>query len=180
MRITQVGASLIAGLALACVGCGDPDFNDSKTRAIVGSQQYTLSSEQVTLTQQQVNCGVENDLWFAPAQVSQNRYAARLTDVGRALKFSDDVTMGEPGFPKPYSQVNGTFDLQMDDILDARDTGQGTKTVVARLGVKIPHGCFPNPLPIMGVKRGHFDEDTPVTVLFTLDNGVWGLDKLAH
>jgi len=176
----RIIALVTAGLSLLCAGCGDADFNDAKIRNIGASQQFTLTSEQVTLTQQQVDCGVENELWFAPTQVSQSRAIAKLTEKGRALKFSDDVSLGEPGFPQPYTQVNGAFDLQIDDIYDTKDVAQGTKNVVAKLGVKIPHGCFPNPLPVMGVHKGHFDEGTPATVAFALENDGWHLDKVIH
>jgi hypothetical protein len=179
MGTNHICASLVAGLALSCLGCGDPDFNDSKTRAIVGSQQWMLNGEQITLNQQLVDCGVDNDLWFPPTQVSQNRYIARLTEQGKALKFSDDVSIGEPGFPQPYVQVNGAFDLQMDDIYDTHDLEQGVKRVVAKLSVKIPHACFPNPIPIMGVKKGHFDESAPATIDFALTD-IWRLDKVVH
>lgn len=180
MGIQQACIVVVAGLSLSCLGCGSSsDFDDARVRNTASSKQYTMSGEQVTLTQQQVDCGVENELWLPPSQVSQHRYVARLADKGRALKFSDDVSIGEPGFPQPYTQINGAFDIQVDDILDTRNVEQGVKNVVVRLGVKIPHGCFPNPLPIMGVRKGHFDEGTPPTLQFVLRDD-WALEQVVH
>lgn len=117
MGFTHACVTFVAGLSLVCLGCGGTDFNDTKVRDTGASRQYMLSGEQVTLSQQQVDCGVENELWLSATQVSQNRYVARLTDKGKALKFSDDVSTGEPGFPQPYTQVNGNFNIQIDDNL---------------------------------------------------------------
>jgi hypothetical protein len=49
-----------------------------------------------------------------------------------------------------------------------------------KVGAKIHHPCFPNPLPIMGVKKGVFREDAPVVFRFQLTGDGWGMDQLLH
>jgi hypothetical protein len=56
----------------------------------------------------------------------------------------------------------------------------GTKLVDAKAEIKLQHGCFPNPLPIMGVKHGVFREDTPVSFLFRKSDDGWHLEKVVH
>ena len=83
----------LAAAGLVLLGCND--FNDGKTRSIIESNPVRLDAEQVTLTQQQVDCGVKADLWDSPVQTN-DRSVARLTDKGRALKFYEDVQKEDP------------------------------------------------------------------------------------
>ena len=79
------------------------------------------------------------------------------------------------------AQVRGAFLLQVDAVSGIRDgETDGTKLVDAKAGIKLQHACFPNPLPIMGVKRGHFREDMPVSFLFRKHDDGWRLEKLVH
>jgi hypothetical protein len=39
--------------------------------------------------------------------------------------------------------------------------------------------CFPNPLPIMGLRKGQFTEDYLPVLQFRYDNG-WQLEKFVH
>jgi hypothetical protein len=128
----------------------------------------------------QLECGVQSELWEAPAQVSQDRSTARLTAKGRELNFGDDPAI-EPSFHHPYAQVRGPFSLQVDEVSGVRDgEADDTKLVDAKAGIKLQHACFSNPLPIMGVKHGVFREDTPVSFLFRRSEDGWHLEKLVH
>lgn len=174
---------LIAFLApaLLCIGCGSKDFNGEKVKSAIEAQAVTLDGEQVTLTGPQVDCGVENDLWDKPTQVSQERTTAHLTQKGRDLKFNDDVVYQDPNYRQPYVQVRGDLMLQVDDVPSIKDGDNGTKIAETKVGVKIQHSCFPNPLPLMGIKKGNFNTDTPVLFQFhQAEDGSWKVDKLLH
>jgi hypothetical protein len=139
-----------------------------------------LDSEQATLTPQQLDCGVDKDLWEAPVRVS-DRSVARLRQAARDLGFSDDVSVGEPGYLNPYAQVRGDFMVRVTAISDTKDgPGDGYKTVIGGMAVKIPHACFPDDLPLMGVRKGQFNPGNPITMVFAFDNNDWRLDHLTH
>ena len=133
-----------------------------------------LSGEQVTLTNEQVQCGVKNDLWDPP-----NGNLARLTQKGRDLKFSDDIRVTDPEVNTPYTQVNGAFPVQVSDVLKVRDQS-GAKIAEVKLGVVIGHECFSKPLPVMGIYKGKFATDAPVVFSFKGSDKEWSLDKLMH
>lgn len=171
----------VLGLCLASVACHDKNqFDEGVVKNILESNAVNLDGEQVTITPTQLDCGVQSELWEAPAQVSQNRTTARLTSKGRELNFGDDPAM-EPSFHQPYAQVRGAFSLEVGDVSNIRD-GQAddTKVADAKAGIKLQHACFPNPLPIMGVKHGVFREDTPVSFLFRRSDDGWHLEKVVH
>jgi hypothetical protein len=173
--------SAIFSLCLTSVACGNKDeFNEDVAKGILEANPVNLDGEQVTITPMQIDCGVESELWEAPAQVAQDRSAARLTSKGRDLHFSDDPAM-EPNFHQPYAQVRGAFSLEVGDVSGIR-AGQteGTKLADAKVGIKLQHACFPNSLPIMGVKHGNFREDTAVSFQFRKGDEGWRLDKLVH
>ncbi|PYT17661.1 MAG: hypothetical protein DMG59_06740 [Acidobacteria bacterium] len=167
----------LAAAGLVLLGCND--FNDGKTRSIIESNPVRLDAEQVTLTQQQVDCGVKADLWDSPVQTN-DRSVARLTDKGRALKFYEDVAVAEPGYRQPFVQVRGDFMLGVLEILNTTDgRDKYTKLVETKVGVKIDHPCFTTPLPIMGLKKGMFSQDANPILRFRLDNS-WQLDRIVH
>ncbi len=168
-------ATLLATVLLS--GCGMGEFNLGRAKNVGEGAPFSIGSEQVVLTEAQVNCGVESGLWEEPAPQA-TRTVARLTEQGRALKFADDVVIGE--FPQPYTQVRGSFILQFDEISNIRD-GQdpSEKLVDARAGVKIEHPCFATPLPFMAVKRGQFRQGAPVVFKYINDGG-WKLAELMH
>jgi hypothetical protein len=174
-------AGAIFGLCLASVACGGKyQFDEGVAKGILEAKAVNLDGEQVTLTPMQLDCGVQSELWDAPTQVSQDRTTARLTSKGRDLNFGDDPAM-EPNFHQPYAQVRGPFFLEVDGVSGIRDgESDDTKLVDAKAGIKLQHACFPNPLPIMGVKKGVFREDTPVSFLFRKTDEGWRLDKLVH
>ena len=168
-------------LCLASVACGDKDqFDEDVAKTILEANPVHLDGEQVTITQMQLDCGVQSELWEAPAQVSQDRTAARLTSSGRELNFGDDPAI-EPSFHLPHAQIRGAFSLEVDQISGIRDgETDGTKLVDAKAGIKIQNACFPTALPIMGVKHGDFREDTPVSFLFRKNDQGWGVEKVVH
>jgi hypothetical protein len=171
----------ILGLCLVSLACGNKnELDEDAAKTVLQANAVNLDGEQVTLTQMQLECGVQSELWEAPAQVSQDRTTARLTSKGRELNFSDDPAI-ESGFRQPYAQVRGAFPLVVDDVSAIRaGPADGTKLVEAKARIKIDHACFQNPLPIMGVKHGSFKEDTPVSFSFGLTDHGWGLERLVH
>jgi hypothetical protein len=173
--------SAVFGLCLASVACGSKtDFDEGVAKDILEANAVHLDGEQVSLTTTQLDCGVQSELWDTPTQVSQDRSTAQLSSKGRDLNFGDNPAI-EPNFHHPYVQVRGAFQLEVNEVSGIRD-GQtdGTKLVDAKAGVKIPHACFPNSLPIMGVKHGDFREDTPVSFLFRQSDDGWHVEKLVH
>jgi hypothetical protein len=171
----------ICGVCLVLVSCGNKEeFNGDVAKGILESNAVNLDGEQVTITGMQLDCGVQSDLWDAPAQVSQGRSTARLSAQGRQLNFSDDPAI-DADFRQPYVQVRGAFSLEVGDVQDVRDgEAAGTKLVAAKAGVKVQNPCFANALPIMGVKKGAFREDAPVAFLFRQKEDGWHLEKLVH
>jgi hypothetical protein len=176
---TVVGC--VAILALALAGCGEGDFNYGKVGHLVEGSPIRLDAEYVMLNNDQVNCGVQEDLWDQPPPLKGlpgEHAVARLTDKGRSLKFSDDVTLGE--MRQPYVQVRGDFNLQAVDIMSDRNGPEpGTKLVDIKIGVKIDHTCFPNPVTLMGVRKGNFSQDFPPVLEFRFNNG-WEFEKFVH
>jgi hypothetical protein len=173
--------SVVCGLCLACIACGDKNaFDEGVARSILEGAPVNLDGEQVTITQMQLDCGVQSELWEAPAQVSQDRTTARLSSKGRELNFGDDPAI-EPNFHQPYAQIRGAFSLEVGDVSGIRDgETAGTKLVNAKAGIKLQDACFPSSLPIMGVKHGNFREDTPVAFLFGRSDVGWHFEKIVH
>ena len=170
----------VCGLCLACAACGNKaDFDENVAKDTIGAAPVNLDAEQVTITGSQLDCGVQSELWEAPTQVSENRKTARLTAQGRALNFSDDPAI-EPTFHQPYAQVRGPFVVTVGEVSAIRDAENGTKMVEAKAAIRVPHACFANPLPLMGVKHGNFREDTPVSFLFHRTDDGWRLEKIVH
>jgi hypothetical protein len=171
----------VFGLCLTSVACGNKNqFDENVAKTILEASAVNLDGEQVTITPMQLDCGVQSELWEAPAQVSQDRTTARLTSTGRDLNFGDDPSI-EPSFHQPHAQIRGAFLLEVDQISAIRD-GQtdGTKLVDAKAGIKIQHSCFPNAVPVMGVKHGDFREGTPVSFLFSKSDEGWRVEKVVH
>jgi hypothetical protein len=173
-------AVLTVLLCGVCAGCRS-DFDETKMRLTTEKNQVHLDSEQVTVTQGQVDCGVSRELFDPPEVVSKDRSVARLRQAARDLGFSDDISIDEPGYPFPYAQMRGDFMLRVDELIDTKDgPGEGVKTVVAKVRVKVPHECFGGDLPIMGIRRGQFVQGQPTTLIFQMENGGWHLDHFVH
>jgi hypothetical protein len=151
---------------------------------MIADHPIHLDAEQVMLTGQQVACGIQEDLWQQPPPNEGDRAVtqtvARLLPAGRALNFDDDVIIGEAGYVRPYVQVRGDFPTTLGDGPDVREPEQDVRMVTGKLMISIPHMCFPDPLPVMGVRKGKFSEDTLPTMRFELRNDGWHYDKLVH
>jgi hypothetical protein len=140
-----------------------------------------LDAEQVSMTLSQFECGVQNDLWDPPGPPSAGqRTSARLEQAGRDLHFDDDVVVTELGSHQPYVQVRGDFMLQLADGPTVRDDGSDGRLVEGKLMVIVPHSCFSDPLPVLGVRKGRFSEDVQPVMQFRLLNDGWHFTKLVH
>lgn len=181
LGLSTIAAVCAAGLALTCAGCGEGDFNWGKVQHIIESNPVHIDAEYVMLSSDILECGVQEDLWDPPPPLKglPGEHAfARLTDKARSLKFSDDVSIGD--MRQPYAQVRGDFNLLSLDIKGDRDGPEkDTRLVEVKLGIKIDHTCFPNPLWVMGVHKGNFTQDYVPVLLFRYDNG-WQLDRIMH
>jgi hypothetical protein len=169
---------LLASIAIVTIwltGCGSSEFGGDSIKGMLEGSPLKLSGEQVTLTGPQVDCGVQNELWDPPSGNT-----ARLTQKGRALKFSDDVRVSDPEIPRPYTQVTGAFPVSVVDVSRVRDTDNGMKLADVKMGIVIAHDCFAIPLPVMGVRKGKFSPDAPVVFRFQGSGKEWSLDKLMH
>ncbi len=176
--LTAALLTAVTGASLATIGCND--FNPGKTANIIEANPVKLDAEQVSLTRDQVDCGIQAELWGAPTPPNQGRSVCPLLPPGRALKFDDDVVYSENGYHSPYVQIRGTFPLGVLDITNTKDgPDKDTKLVEAKVGIKVDHACFPNPLPIMGLRKGQFTQDYPPVIQFRLDGG-WQMDKFVH
>lgn len=186
MGLLRLSSGAVICLTFAATGCTQTDFPDTKAQAIISSAPIHLDAEQVSLTQSQVECGVQNELWEAPSGSGGGGVAAaahstaRLLPAGRDLHFDDDVVVSEPGFRQPYAQVRGDFMVQLADGPSIRDDGSDGKLVEGKLMVIIPQTCFARPLPVLGVRKGKFSEDASPVIEFRLQNDGWRFDKLVH
>ena len=168
---------VVVTLAVVTLSCGSN--NDFDAKSILEANPVSLDGEQVTLSTKNVECGVQEDLWESPSHVSEMRSVARLSSKGRALNFSDDVTLELNS--QPFVQIRGAFPLQVDEVTDVAGAGDNnTKLATAKVRVKIQQPCFPNPLPVMGVKHGSFRHDTPASYSLRLDKEGWKVDKIVH
>lgn len=173
----MITKAIVAAAAILLTACGSGDFNYGKVKGIIEASPVHLDAEYVMLAQGEVDCGTQNDLWEAPSD-SGGHIVARLTQKARDLKFADDVSMND--MPRPYVQVRGELPLVVGEITADHDGPEKeSKLVDGKIGVAIQNSCFPNPLPLMGVKKGNFRQDVSPVLLFRYNNG-WYLDKLVH
>ena len=181
MKFWATPALLAVTLAALLAGCSDPSaFDESIAKGIAEAEPFPLGSEQVSMNLNQLGCGAMEDLWSAPTD-SGNRSISHLEQKGRDLKFSDDVYSNEAGYASPYTQVRGKFALQWDHAISIKDgEDSDTKIVEAKVGVKIAHPCFDTPLAIMGVRKGKYADDLPVTLRYERYDAGWHLVKILH
>lgn len=171
-------AAVVAAFSMLISGCGSGDFNYGKVKNIVEGSPFRLDAEYVMLTPGQFDCGVSEELWDPPSAPVGHRSVAHLTQKGRDLKFSDDVSLGE--LRNPFVQIRGDINLVVAEISSDRDgPEQGSKLVEMKVGANIPNTCFQSPLPIMGVRKGNFTQDYSPILLFHYNN-TWQLDKFQH
>jgi hypothetical protein len=178
---TRLLLAAVAMTAMALTGCSSSSggLDEGTVFAVTSGQTLKLDSEQVSIKPEHVTCGVQNDLFDQPTQ-SGTRTVARLTEKGRALGFSDDVTTAESGYSMPYTQVRGTFPVEIRQVVSIKDATQGEKKVEAWAGIKIDHSCFPAPLAIMGIRRGTMDQSQPAAFAFVTTGSDWHLDHILH
>src|SRR5271163_237251 len=169
-------AALVAALCLAVVlsGCKpSSDFNDDTARGSIEFGTMKLEGEQVTLTDSQIQCGVQSQLWDPPTTLSPDHTTSHLTSKARDLKFNDDVIIRDPGTRVAYVQIRGEFPLQADSITSVKDgEDQNSKLVEAKVSVKIDNPCFQSALPMMGVRHGNFSPDSPVVFHMHFDETI--------
>ncbi len=170
---------IIAGFGIFLASCGKDDFNYGKVHNIMEGTPISLDGEYVVLSPQSVDCGVEYDLWDAPYDTgTKDHKIARLKSAGRDLKFGDDVYIGD--MSRPYVQIRGEFNLNVIDITSDKDGPEpDTRLVTAKVGVTIPHKCFPGPLILEGVHHGNFVQDESPVFLFRFNNG-WTMERIVH
>lgn len=175
-----VAALFLAAIAIACKPSSE--FSDDIARGAIEARPLTLEGEQVTLTDSQIQCGLQNEYWDPQVIASPDHSSSHLTQKGRELKFNDDLIIHDPSSRVPYIQVRGEFPISVDSVASIKDgEDKNNKLVEARAGIKIENPCFQERLPLMGVKHGNFNADTPVTFHVHFDeNGGWLADKIVH
>ena len=177
-------AALAASWSLVLILCGcksSSDFSEDIAKFQIEVTPMKLEGEQVTLTDGQVQCGIQSELWDPPTTLSPDHTTAHLAPKGRDLKFADDVIIHDPGSHIPFVQIRGEFQFQVDSIVSLKDgEDKFSKLVEAKAGVKIDNPCFQNALPLMGVRHGNFSADTPVVFHMRLEDSGWHPDKIVH
>jgi hypothetical protein len=78
--------------------------------------------------------------------MGDDRSLGRLTQKGRDLQFGDDIQIVAPN---PYVQVRGSFSLKALQIGTITDSDAFTKTMEAKVGVRIDHKCFQDNFPVL-------------------------------
>ena len=171
--------SCLLSACLLLAGCEQGPFDFPNVQSMIESNPVSLDGEQVMLTEGQVQCGVQADLWDV-VSMGPSRAVGRLLPAGRNLHFGDDIVIGEPGTHLPYVQIRGTLQMRLIELGMVHDESEKAKSVEVRLGVEIPHPCFQNPLPqLMAVRRGRFTEDALPMIRFRMENN-WTYDRLLH
>ena len=170
----RIGGACLALLML--MGCGGGGFDPN---AALESRPVRLDGEQVTLYQEQVDCGAREDLWTI-TPIGDGRAVARLTKKGRNLQFNDDVQIGDPVIGLPYVQLHGSFPVKVMQMGAVRDEDEWTKLADAKVGVAIDHSCFQaNPPVLLGIRHGQFDQSANPVFRFKLDHE-WLVDQVIH
>ncbi len=177
MMSRSVWIAILSSLILA--GCGDRELGEGKVRFQLETQQTQLDGEQVLLTKTQFDCGVESELWERQ-ELGRDQAVGHLNQTAKDLGFSDDFQILEPGFRNAYAQVRGKFLLSLIQVDNIKNDGPQYRVVDAKVGVRIPHPCFENPLPVMlGVKKGKFTDSVGTMLRFRLDDD-WVYDQIVH
>jgi hypothetical protein len=183
MQTPRAALAVVLCLAVFLCGCKpSSDFNEDTARGAIEADKMKLESEQVTLTDSQIQCGLQTEMWDPPTSLSPDHTTAHLTSKARDLKFNDDVIIKDPSSRVAYVQVRGEFPLQVDSIVTIKDgEDKSEKVVEAKASIRIDNPCFQNPLPLMGVRHGNFSADSPVVFHIHFDeNKGWHVDKLIH
>lgn len=185
-RRAALTAVLCLTLVFCCIvlwGCRpSSEFNEDTARGAIEADKMKLEGEQVMLSDSQIQCGIQSELWDPPTSLSPDHTTAHLTSKARDLKFNDDVIIKDPSSRAAYVQVRGEFPLQVDSIVAIKDGEDNhDKVVEARAGIKMDNPCFQSPLLLMGVRHGNFSAESPVVFHIHFDeNNGWHVDKLIH
>ena len=170
---------LVVWAALLLGACSEGPFDEYAALLQIQAQPVQLDGEQVTLTGDQITCGERDDLWVVLPE-GAGRSMARLTDRGRALGFSDNIHMGDPGISFPYGQIRGKFPLRAANP-HMKDVDERTKIVDARIQVVMDGACLKkSPPTLMGLHHGEFTTLDNPTFEFRLHGEEWRLAGLVH
>jgi hypothetical protein len=171
---------MLAVAACACLlsACKSGDFNETVAGTAAMAMPLRLESEQVILTEGQVECGAREDLWEAPVVIG-NRTTARLLPKGRNLKFTDDV-LAEKGANLASAQVRGDFPAEIILPAQIKEDGPDARIVTTKLQITIQHSCFPSSVPVMGIRKGEFAFDALPVLRYVKEGDVWQLQKVIH
>ena len=180
IKISSLALLAMLSISLVLSGCkASSEFNEDVAKDAIEGRPLTLEGEQVVLSDSQLQCGIQSELWEAPT--SSDQTAAHITAKARDLKFNDDVILHDASIKVPYVQIRGTFPIQVDSISSTKDGEDSvSKLVEAKARVKIDNPCFPQALPLMGVRHGNFNVDTPVVFHLHFDDSGWHADKIVH
>ncbi len=174
-------ALLMAAMFVPLIGCGSNEeaLDAGRVISVSSGRKMKFESEQVAMNPEQMTCGIQNEL-FGEVDQSAARKVAPLLERGRALGFTDDVSVGEYGRDRPNTQVRGTFPLVVKQVVNIKDHPNGAKRVEVWAGVRIDHPCFSGPLQIMGVRRGALSETAPAAFEFAKAEEGWRLVQILH
>jgi hypothetical protein len=181
MKTCTTTFEFLAALTLCffMVACSS-DLDENTIRPRAEGKQIQLDSEQVSLTSNQVDCGIKEELWEEASSDGGQQTRYRLTQKGRELQFSDDIYSSGPGYPTPYAQVRGKFYLQMNQVVGVTAGENGSKLIQAKLAVKIPHECFAAPLPLMAIRKGAFTLDGVPRLKYENTEDGWQPTEFLH
>ena len=183
MQTPRTALTVVLCLGVLLCGCKpSSEFNEDTARGAIEADKMKLEGEQVTLSDSQIQCGVQSELWDPPTSLSPDHVTSHLTSKARAVKFNDDVIIKDPSSRVAYVQVRGEFSFQVDSIVSIKDAeDKYAKVVEAKASIKIDDPCFQSPVPLMGVRHGNFSADSPVVFHIHFDeNNGWHVDKLIH
>ena len=181
-RPSSCAGVMAAAMCLLAGGCGSKEevaLDAGLVMAVSNGQNVKFESEQVAMNHEQLTCGIQNEL-FGEVDTNATRKVAPLLERGRALGFTDDVSLGAGGQDRPNTQVRGTFPLAVKQVVNIRDHEQGAKRVEVWAGLRIQHACFPGPLQILGVRRGTLSDAAPAAFEFAKAEQGWRLVQILH
>ena len=179
MKFGTILTFVAGAMCFLLTGC-DQDFDWSMAKSRAEGKAFQLDNEQVSLTPAQLSCGVENELWAGTSLDSGQQSIYQLTQKGNDLHFSGDIYANEPGYPAPFVQVRGKFNLQLLRVVTIGTASDGAKLVQTQLGVWITHPCFAAPLPMMGIRKGKFSPEVAPTLKYEFRDDGWYAAELVH
>ncbi|MEP7354566.1 MAG: hypothetical protein ABI824_15170 [Acidobacteriota bacterium] len=172
-----LAAALVLAL-LALTSCEEPGFNAGQAAGILTAQPVKLEGEQVLISDDQITCGEQKDLWTVNRQPDGGG-KAQLLPAAKALHFDDDVVMSDPLTGTPaWVQIRGDFRLAAPAIQKITDEDPQTKIISAKVGVIIDHPCF-GPMPLLGIHKHQFTAAADPVFRFKLTD-TWKVDQLVH